>query len=262
MKKQDSITMVPGIWTPKTSRWLSTDPAALDYIPQAGNEEYNSNLPGYGGVFNSINMHLYGYAANNPVKYRDPDGQKFVKYSDDYTMQGGNWGTNNVGNSTSDEDTMEKIGCAVTMFAKAATALYNGNISPGFINNKNGKGGYFASDSSELDLATSAKDFVLDYNLISKDIKNELKKLEGSDKDYAIGAQVKYKKDNETSLHFVNVEGIVTMNGKDYLQISATSNSDKNKTNRKRDTWEHQNNKMYVELKDVVNLRVFSIKDK
>jgi hypothetical protein len=33
------------------------------------------NLPGMGGVFNPINLALYSYAAQNPLKYVDPDGK-------------------------------------------------------------------------------------------------------------------------------------------------------------------------------------------
>jgi hypothetical protein len=59
--------------------WLSADPALGDYIPSAPvNEEArerNGKLPGMDGVFNTINLHLYHYAGNNPVKYTDPDGK-------------------------------------------------------------------------------------------------------------------------------------------------------------------------------------------
>jgi RHS repeat-associated protein len=65
---------------PKTSRWLSTDPAMGEYIPGAPiNDEVrrqNRNLPGMGGVFNYVNLHTYHYAGNNPVVLTDPDGRK------------------------------------------------------------------------------------------------------------------------------------------------------------------------------------------
>ena len=64
---------------PKYSRWLSGDPALIDYIPKAPIDDeakkHNENLPGMGGVFNVVNLHLYHYAGNNPVKYEDPDGR-------------------------------------------------------------------------------------------------------------------------------------------------------------------------------------------
>ena len=67
---------------PKYSRWLSGDPALSEYIPKApiDNEakKHNENLPGMGGVFNVVNLHLYHYAGNNPVKYEDPDGKASI----------------------------------------------------------------------------------------------------------------------------------------------------------------------------------------
>jgi RHS repeat-associated protein len=57
---------------PKTSRWLSGDPALGEYFPVAPvNDEAkkrNQNLPGQGGVFNYVNLHAYHYAGNNPIK--------------------------------------------------------------------------------------------------------------------------------------------------------------------------------------------------
>jgi RHS repeat-associated protein len=65
---------------PQTSMWLSADPAMGEYIPQAPvNDEakqHNKELPGMGGVFNYVNLHVYHYAGNNPVKLVDPDGRK------------------------------------------------------------------------------------------------------------------------------------------------------------------------------------------
>jgi RHS repeat-associated protein len=71
---------------PRTSRWISADPAMGDgsYIPSAPiNDEAkkrNGNLPGMGGVFNYVNLHVYHYAGNNPVKYVDPDGEADVYF--------------------------------------------------------------------------------------------------------------------------------------------------------------------------------------
>jgi hypothetical protein len=41
-----------------------------------------------GGVYNYVNLHVYHYAGNNPVKYTDPDGNQTVD-----TIQGGRAGS-------------------------------------------------------------------------------------------------------------------------------------------------------------------------
>jgi len=57
---------------PRTSRWLGVDPAMGEYVPSAGQE--NKDLPN-GGVYNYTNLHTFHYSNNNPVKYKDPDGE-------------------------------------------------------------------------------------------------------------------------------------------------------------------------------------------
>ena len=73
---------------PKYSRWLSGDPALGEYIPKAPIDDeakkYNENLSGMGGIYNTVNLQLYHYAGNNPVKYTDPDGR--VAVVDDATV--------------------------------------------------------------------------------------------------------------------------------------------------------------------------------
>ena len=51
---------------PKYSRWLSGDLAIKDYM--AGTSA------GEGGIYNTVNLSVYHYAGNNPVKYIDPMG--------------------------------------------------------------------------------------------------------------------------------------------------------------------------------------------
>ena len=69
---------------PKYSRWLSGDPAITDYM--AGSSA------GEGGIYNTVNLSVYHYAGNNPVKYVDPDG-RFLEVNDNgdgtYTVSGG-----------------------------------------------------------------------------------------------------------------------------------------------------------------------------
>ena len=62
---------------PRYSRWISTDHALGEYIPGAGKATASEagSLPGMGGIFNTVNLQLYHYAGNNPVKYTDPDGR-------------------------------------------------------------------------------------------------------------------------------------------------------------------------------------------
>ena len=50
-------------------------------------KKHNENLPGMGGVFNTVNLHVYHYAGNNPVKYTDPDGRDIIYKDDDGNIE-------------------------------------------------------------------------------------------------------------------------------------------------------------------------------
>ena len=94
---------------PRTSQWISTDPALGEYIPGAGKATASEagSLPGMGGVFNTVNLQLYHYAGNNPVKYTDPDGKIIINtnvwYAKDFMQMHGNttWPNSSENISTS-----------------------------------------------------------------------------------------------------------------------------------------------------------------
>ena len=75
---------------PRTSVWLSVDPVLNEYLslPKALEQSNiiptiedilfghaNASLLGIGGIFNTVNLNLYHYALQNPIKYTDPNGK-------------------------------------------------------------------------------------------------------------------------------------------------------------------------------------------
>jgi RHS repeat-associated protein len=131
---------------PKTSRWLSGDPAVGEYVPSAPvNDEAkkrNGNLPGQGGVFNYVNLHVYHYAGNNPVKYRDPDGMYIeVTANEDgtYTVTGGTQNRDrNIYIMKDGERTGEILG---QTFTKYSFFDEKGNVVAGAVINPNDSSG-------------------------------------------------------------------------------------------------------------------------
>ena len=113
---------------PKYSRWLSGDPALNDYIPQAPvNDEakkHNENLPGMGGVFNTVNIHVYHYAGNNPVKYTDPDGKFILMFGLSSTAGAGTGVSNNTGIFICISNDFKKI--SIGQYTTSQTGAYIG----------------------------------------------------------------------------------------------------------------------------------------
>jgi RHS repeat-associated protein len=75
---------------PRFSNWMSADPGLGKYMPDTGRPgnwmspslgndwHRHADLPGMGGVFEPKNVSLYGYSAQNPLRFIDLDGMEYL----------------------------------------------------------------------------------------------------------------------------------------------------------------------------------------
>ena len=79
-------------YEPSASIWMSVDPLA-NYEPYNNSEHYIDGQHN-GGVYNNMNLNVYGYTYQNPIKYIDPNGKqvdvvlKSQEEIDKYTKNG------------------------------------------------------------------------------------------------------------------------------------------------------------------------------
>ena len=147
---------------PKYSRWLSRDPALGDYIPTAGSDP--SKLAGMGGVYNTVNLHLYHYAGNNPLRYTDPTGAF-------------DWDTNTI-----------QAGDTLSQIANDCNTRYGTN--------------YSADDLKDLNSDTiSDKDKIYAGNYLNL---GEAEGVQKRDADYASRSTAQYSNEQDTPSPLVN----------------------------------------------------------
>ena len=63
-------------------------------------KKHNENLPGMGGVFNVVNLNVYHYGGNNPIKYTYPDGRDIILLNRSYGAFGFGHNAILIGNDT------------------------------------------------------------------------------------------------------------------------------------------------------------------
>ena len=210
---------------PKYSRWLSGDPALGEYIPKAPIDDeakkHNENLPGMGGVFNVVNLHLYHYAGNNPIKYEDPDGRVVDEITSQYHMT--DYGGYTIPGSGI---AVNFGGCAITLDANVCYSAGDTAATPATI----------VQDASNFDASGNLlwsnplPDGISIQRVTSPLTVQKFNEYQDSETHYYIGIMVQYKgtpASPSTSPHWVGATSVYTDSaGTNYFVISPTSGND------------------------------------
>ncbi len=233
----------------------------------------------------------YSYCAGDSVNYVDPVGLEVTRL-EDMVMQDERWqndvlgdrdvtvgdlearsgGDKNLTNATYDElltakdgeagTTIGTAGCAVAGVAAAVNALTGSELTPQDINNEKSN---FASGTDNINWDAVAQNNCLEhssYNASKGDnIGSVINALDEGKSQNAVLAQVTY--DAEGHTHWVGVNsGVITIDGKDYVNISTTSVNDLPRDDgfqRTEAGWLVQGYAVYVPLDNVARLETYSV---
>jgi hypothetical protein len=203
-----------------------------------------------GGVYNTVNLHVYHYAGNNPVKYVAPDGRKPAPITSAYKM---NSYTIDLYGGT--KEPINLYGCALILITNLAVTLGH-NKNPLSMNNSD-----FLDKGNVIWQKVAAG-----LNLTLETERSE--KLSPSaysnyfyerDKEQYIFAKVKYNSKNDP--HWVGINGMMhDDSGKGYYEISPTSTSDipAIDSDREEQGWKVIGGRIFVPVDKVTAYKVYS----
>jgi hypothetical protein len=169
-----------------------------------------------GGVFNTVNLHLYHYAGNNPVKYTDPDGRIVLPIPLQFLMQ------NYPGEIPAGNGQMVTDGCAVALGADIAYAAGATNVTPETIRADENN---FDSTGLRWDNALSNTNVTPGEKVSGQLSIAGYNEFDSSQTEYYLGIKVNYS-GNPDNEHWVGITGTYSENGVSYFTISGTSQND------------------------------------
>ena len=195
----------------------------------------------------------FSYVSNNPLKYVDPTGMYIVKSTNQYSYYMQTYSGVEYGHYS---EKLADSGCAITMMAKAMSALNDKLITPKKIAEEinNFKGGDidWGATASRYEL-TAKKYSTNDYSY--EDIKNMIERTASSAKGFAYGVEIELG----SGSHYVNSTGTRMIGGKEYVEIDPTSINDVEYAGKgSRTGWRRLNGKLYVPIEKVKSVIVVS----
>jgi len=197
---------------------------------------------------------------NNPINFVDLWGLELAERTTNNTMSDYNFVI--LGNGVENAKFSDQ-GCAVTEMANIISSFTGLNITPNILNSDKSN---FAENTDLLLMQDVGEKYGLEYDYWTQekqgDLSTKITELITSDETYYISAQVYYNEKN--CKHWVGITDIkTTEEGKTLVKIAPTSKNDTVKANRRRDTWQlDENDDMWVETSDVVKIYTYEVNNK